>query len=443
MTHFTAKRLPKQPGPAGWNCLLPAPPPPRVLGEDITADIAIIGAGFAGLSAARRLVQIDPNSKVVVLEAGRIAEGPAGRNSGFMIDLPHDLSSDTYAGNAEEKDRVQTSLNRAAIAFGADAASEYEIPKDAFDPCGKINASATPAGDQHNRDYGAHLEKLGESYRLLDSNEMAELTGTDYYTSGLFTPGTVMLQPAAYIRGLASGLSDTVNLYENSPVTEISSEGPAWKLQTPKGSVFAGKVILANNGHAESFGFFSRRLMHIFTYASMTEQLPEDALGGALKWGVTPADPMGTTVRRINGVGGNRIVVRTRFTYNPSMTVSAGAVARAGKLHDQKFAERFPMLKGINMAYRWAGHLCVSWNGVPAHGEIEKNIYSAVCQNGLGTAKGTLAGMSAAEMASGRKSELTQAMNAMDAPKRLPPEPITWIGANATLKWKEIRSGRE
>ena len=443
MTGFTAKRLPKQPGPAGWNCLLPDAPLPVVLEGNISADVAIIGAGFAGLSAARRLVQIDPKAKVVVLEAGRVAEGPAGRNSGFMIDLPHDLSSDSYAGNAEENDRVQTRLNRAAIAFGADAASEYEIPDDAFDPCGKINASATPMGDQHNRDYGAHLEKLGESFRHLDSTEMAELTGTDYYTSGLFTPGTVMLQPAAYIRGLASGLRDMIDLHENSPVTEITSEGHAWKLQTPKGSVSASKIILANNGHAESFGFFSRRLMHIFTYASMTEQLPEGVLGGALKWGVTPADPMGTTVRRINGIGGNRIVVRTRFTYNPSMTVSNSAVARAGRLHDQKFAERFPMLKNVPMAYRWAGHLCVSWNGVPAHGELEDGIYAAVCQNGLGTAKGTLAGMSAAEMASGVQSELTQAMSAMDAPRRLPPEPIAWIGANATLRWKEIRSGRE
>ena len=75
-------------------------------------------------------------------------------------------------------------------------------------------------------------------------------------------------------------------------------------------------MILAVNGHAESFGYFERRLMHVFTYASMTRALTVDEvarLGGAPIWGATPADPMGTTVRRISGVGGDRIVIRNRF----------------------------------------------------------------------------------------------------------------------------------
>ncbi len=101
------------------------------------------------------------------------------------------------------------------------------------------------------------------------------------------------------------------------------------------------------------------------------------------------------------------------------------------------------MLAGIGMDYRWAGHLCLSWNGVPAHGEIEKGLFSAVCQNGLGTTKGTLAGMSAAELATGNDSDITRALAAMDPPKRLPHEPLAWLGAKASLRWKEWRAGRE
>lgn len=440
---FKARRLPIQPGPAAWNRLLPEPSPAEVLSTTINADVAIIGAGFAGLSAARRLVQLDSDLRIAVLEAGRIAEGPAGRNSGFMIDLPHDLSSDTYAGTATEADQAETVLNRRAIAFAAEVAEEDKLPQEVFNPCGKINAAATSAGDQHNREYGMHLDSMGESYRLLDAKEMSELTGIHYYASGLFTPGTVILQPAAYIRGLAGGLKSKVSIYEQSPVLEITEQPDGWVLKTSEGKVSAGRVILANNGHAESFGFFARRLMHVFTYASMTKPLPEGVLGGELQWGVTPADPMGTTVRRINGVGGNRIVVRSRFTYNPSMTVSEGALARAGALHDKKFAARFPMLGGIPMEHRWAGHLCVSLNGVQAHGEVAKGVFSAVCQNGLGIAKGTLSGISAAELAMGRDTETTRALCAMDPPRRLPPEPLAWLGANTTMKWKEWRAGRE
>ncbi|WP_428688491.1 FAD-dependent oxidoreductase, partial [Roseibium sp.] len=102
MTQRAAKTLPNLPGPAAWNRILPDQPPPTVLTEDVTADITIIGAGFAGLSAARRLLQIDSGLKITVLEADRIAEGSSGRNSGFMIDLPHELTSENYAGAGDD-----------------------------------------------------------------------------------------------------------------------------------------------------------------------------------------------------------------------------------------------------------------------------------------------------------------------------------------------------
>ncbi len=438
-----ACRLPRQPGPAGWNRLLPAPPPARVLDGAQTADLAIIGAGFAGLSAARRALQIDPDLRIAVLEAGRVGDGPAGRNTGFMIDLPHDLASESYAGRAAGADRSQTLLNRRAIRFAAEAAEACGMGPETFDPAGKINAAATLQGDAHNRAYADHLAAMQEPCRLLDAGEMAALTGTDYYTSGLYTPGTVMLQPAAYIRALARGLEVTAGLFENSPVKEISRRDGVWSLVTARGEVMAPRVILANNGHAESFGYFPRRLMHVFTYASMTVPFEAGRLPGDRRWGVTPADPMGTTVRRIDGLGGSRIVVRTRFTYNPTMEVSPATVARAGRLHDRKFAERFPALEGVGMQYRWAGHLCLSWNGVPAHGEVEDGVFAAVCQNGLGTAKGTLAGISAAELALGCETDTTRAMLAQAPPRRLPPEPLAYLGAKATLAWKEWRAGRE
>jgi glycine/D-amino acid oxidase-like deaminating enzyme len=443
---FKAKRLPRQPGPAAWNAILPPQGPAKTLAGPATADIAIIGAGFAGLSAARRLLQLDPSLKIALLEAGRVAEGPAGRNSGFMIDLPHDLSSDDYAGKDAGSDSLQTALNRLAIRFGAEAAEEYGMPAEYFDPCGKTNAAATESGDHHNREYAKHLADLGEEHSLLDAKQMREKTGTDYYLSGLYTPGTVMLQPAGYIRGLAGGLENALSLYENSPVTRIISERGNWRLETPNGSISTPKVILANNGHAESFGFFPHRLMHVFTYASMTKALSAEqvkTLGGQPNWGVTPADPMGSTVRRISGATGDRIIVRFRFTYDPSMEVSDRRIAAIGHLHDAKFAERFPMLKGAEMEYRWAGLLCLTWNGVPAFGEIEDGIYSACCQNGLGTAKGTLSGIAAAELALGHDTEAVRGLAGQDAPRRLPPQPFAYIGANAVLRWKEWRAGRE
>ncbi len=442
-----ARRLPRQPGPAAWNAILPARTPhPRLEGR-AGADVAVVGAGFAGLAAARRLAELDPGIRIAVLEAGRIGDGPSGRNTGFMIDLPHDLASEDYGGG--DGDAGQIALNRQAIAFAAEAAAEYVLPREAFDPVGKVNAATGPEGEARNRSYAAHLAKLGEPHEMLDADAMRALTGTRFYTAGLHTPGTVMIQPAGFVRGIADGLaarSNRVAVHEESPVSAIEPDGAGWRLVTPRGRLTAARVVLAVNGHAESFGFFARRLMHVFTYASMTRALTGEEvarLGGRPRWGVTPSDPMGTTVRRISGTGGDRIVVRSRFTYEPSMTVSGGQIARAGRLHDRRFAERFPMLAGVAMEYRWAGHLCLSRNGVAAWGEVAEGVFAACCQNGLGTVRGTLSGMAAAEAALGQETARTRALAAAPAPERLPPEPLANLGANAYLRWKEWQAGRE
>ncbi len=438
-------RLPKDPGPAAWNAILGDQGEPVVLEEKITADWLVIGAGFAGVAAARRLSQLRPEDRIVVLDATRVAEGPAGRNSGFMIDLPHDLASDDYGG-AIGSDLAQIRANRAAIEFATAMAEEFALPEEAFARSGKINAAATVKGHRHNLDYAEHLDRLGENYEMLDEKAMREMTGIPYYRSGLYTPGAVMLQPALYMRSVARGLvSNRVAIYESSPVLSLENKGD-WVAETPKGSVVAPKVILAVNGHANSFGFFSRRLMHVFTYASMTRAMtPEEVkiLGGSSAWGVTPADPMGSTVRRISGIGGDRIVVRNRFTFDPQMEVSEARIASVARDHDRAFSQRFSMLNGLEMEYRWGGRLCLSRNNVPAFGEVEEGVFSACCQNGLGTAKGTLAGMLAAELACGEASDLLDEFMDQDAPAKLPPAPIARLGANAVMRWEEWRAGRE
>jgi len=446
MTTRAAVTLPNLQGPAAWNRILPAQPAPQVLGESTSADIAIVGAGFAGLSAARRLLQIDKNLRVAVIDACRVAEGSAGRNSGFMIDLPHELTSEDYAGAGD--DRALIGLNRKAIAYAREAVGDYGIDPNYFDPAGKVNGAASRKAETHNRSYAEHLTGLGEKYELLDAGQMAELTGSRHYLAGLYTPGTVMLQPAGYIRGLASGLRrQGVRIFEESPVLSFAREGSAWKLVTRAGSVTASKIILTVNGHLESFGYERDRLMQLFLFAVMTPELDEDAcskLGGRTRWGITPSDPMGTTLRRIDtGQGGNRIVTRSCAVLKPDMRLSHAHVDRAARVMQGKFDRRFPQLAGMKMEYRWAGHLCLSLNGVAVMRELEDGVYSGCVQNGLGTARGTLTGIGAAELVCGVDSDITRHFGAEARPKKLPPQPFREIGANAVLRWKEWRASEE
>ena len=230
-------------------------------------------------------------------------------------------------------------------------------------------------------------------------------------------------------------------------MTALVRSGKDWKVETKQGVVTTPRVILAANGHLESFGFAKNRLMHVFLYASMTPELDDDALkrlGGSSRWGVTPSDPLGTTVRRIDtGLGGNRIVTRTVATLRSNMETSAKDVRRATKVQRRKFDDRFPMLSGLKPEFEWAGHLCLSRNGVSVTRELEDGLFSACVQNGLGTVRGTLTGIAAAELAMGRTSQITDHFLNETEPTSLPPQPFRDIGANAVLRWRGLRAGAE
>ena len=441
MTLRRIKRPPPDAGRSGWEALSRRVAPVRVLDAALTADWLIIGAGFAGLSAARRLSQLRPGARIVVLDATEVARSTAGRNSGFMIDVPHNLASGEYAGGDAGGAVTEMARNRRAIAFATEAAAEYGMSAATFDRRGKINAAATERGLRLNDAFARSLDQAGEPLTRLDAAEMRALTGSDYYLGGLHTPGAAQIQPADYMRAFAAGLGDRIELYENSPVAELARARGIWTARAPGGSVAAPKVILGVNGLIQDFGHFGGRLMHVFTYASMTA--PFTAGAGRDRWGLLPADPMGATLRKITGAEGSRIAIRTRYTYDPKTWVSEKRVAAMARDHRRSLDARFPELAGLGFEHSWAGRLCLSLNHVPAFGEVEEGLYSACCENGLGTVKSTLAGMMAAELATGTASKLLDDYAAQPKPRRLPPEPVARIGASAVIRWQELRAGRE
>ena len=435
-------------GESGWCAILPPRQAYSALTQDIDCDYLVVGAGFTGLSAAHRLGQLEAEASIVILEAEQVASGPAGRNSGFMIDLPHALTTGNYAGE-DSQDLRNIRMNRAAIAFAAEIAHSFGFPDEAFDPCGKINAAACAVGSKHNTNYAHHLDTLGEPYELLDAGAMQAVCGSDYYIGGLRTPGTAVIQPALYIRSFADALVEhrSFQLYENSALRELSRRGDRWVAKTANGSVTANRVILAVNGLIETFGFYRHRLMHINLYASMTRELSSaevDELGGNEHWGFTPSDPIGSTVRRIDGSGGPRLVIRNKCTYEASLRLPTDRLQSIARDHQRTFYARFPMLKQVEMEYCWSGRLCLSRNDVWALAELEAGLFSACCQNGLGTTRGTIAGIVAAEMASDNRAQsLVPDYRPQAQPQRLYPEPMMTLGARSVIKFKEWRAGKE
>lgn len=434
--------LPQNDGRCGWYEILPPPPASTPLKDEVKADWVVLGAGLAGLAAARRLAELQPNAAIAILDAKRVGFGAAGRNSGFMIDLPHDLNSHNYTGD-QSADRKLIRLNRGAIAYTREIVQRHAIECD-WREQGKLHGAVEARGLQALETFAKGLSALGEPYRELDAHEMKAITGTDFYRAGMHAPGAVLVQPAALARGLGATLPENVRLYEDSPVRDITV-GKPHTLVTDKGRLKAPRLVLANNAYAAQFGQlgFKGRILPVYTYASLTRPLNEQELadlGGEKSWGLIPADPMGTTVRRM---GNGRICIRNSFTYNPGVSASKSRLEHVRTVHQRSFDRRFPVLRGVELEYTWGGALCLTRNGGTPFGEIAPGVFSAVCCNGLGLTRGTISGKLIAEYALGAESELLDFMLEQPKPQANPPGPLLGMGVRSTLAWKEWQAGTE
>lgn len=434
--------LPHEDGRCGWYETLPELPPSVPLKGEVKADWVVLGAGLAGLAAARRLAELQPDATIALVDARRVGFGAAGRNSGFMIDLPHDLNSHDYTGD-RRRDLEQIRLNRGAIDYMRGIVKRHGIDCD-WREQGKLHGAVEAKGQRALEAFAKGLSALDEPYRELDAHAMKAVTGTDFYRTGLHAPGAVLVQPAALARGLGATLPENVCLYEDTPVRRIDV-GKPHTLVTDQGRIQARRLVLANNAYAAQFSQLGLkgRILPVYTYGSLTRQLSADeltTLGGEESWGLIPANPMGTTVRRMES---GRICIRNSFTYNPRVSTSESQLARVHAAHRRSFEQRFPMLPGVELEYTWGGALCVSRNGGSSFGELAPGIFSAVCQNGLGLTRGTISGKLIAEYALGVESDLLDVMLKQPKPACNPPEPFLGMGVRSTLAWKEWQAGRE
>lgn len=434
------KLLPKDDATNGWSRILPervALPP---LSGHVSADWVVVGAGFAGLAAARRLAENNPSHKVIVLEAQEAGEGASGRNSGFAIDLPHNTSSSMdELNNAFAYMRVA----RAGIGYLDDLRTRFGIACD-WNVAGRYHAAVSPEGVRDVLEPTAReMETLGEAYRWVEKDDLRAALGTAHFTAAVYTPGCVLLNPAALSRGLADTLPDNVTLYEHSPVLDVDY-GQVVRLTTATGSVTAPKVVLAVNGLAPKFGFYKGRLLPFAAHASLTRPLTQgerEALGSPRSWGLTPANAFaGITMRYTDDY---RLLIRQNIHYCPSLRQSDERRRKLAKDHKRLFHQRFPMLPNVSFDHTWTGFVCVSENGAPGFGEVAPGVYAAVCQNAVGVAKGTASGMLVADLASGVDNPLIDDMKSLGSPNKLPPRPFLDLGVRAKFAWEIARAKNE
>ncbi|NWD67132.1 FAD-binding oxidoreductase [Pseudomonas gingeri] len=434
------KNTPADDATCGWFHLSPARIARPAHTGTRTARWVVLGAGFTGLAAARQLALNFPDEEIVLIEAQEVGFGSSGRNAGFAIDLPHDIGADDYIGDIKTA-RISMKLNLAGQSILRDLVGEHGIQCQWRD-CGKYQAAIEDRGIAVLDAYRTGLDKLGQDYRMIEAGDLPGHIGTPFYRKALFTPGTALIQPAALVKGLADSLPSNVTLYENTPITEVQY-GDKTTLIHKNGRIVTDKLVLTNNAFAMSFGFLQGRMLPIFTYASLTRPLSEQEqarLGGHPYWGVIPADPFGTTLRRTPD---NRLLVRNSFSFNSDGRSNPKYLERFVKRHQASFARRFPMLAQVGFEYTWGGSLSMSRNHMAHFGQLANNVYGALCCNGLGVTRGTVTGKLLADWLAGKRNDLIDFLLSSPELSRNPPQPLLSAGVNMSLLWGKSRAGKE
>ena len=141
----------------GWFEILKEVPPAAPLSGPTEADVVVVGAGFTGLAAARRLGQLRPDARILLLEAGRIGNNAAGRSSGFGIDHAHNIRSEGFADTAEFE-KQQIALNRAGLSYLEEAVTAHGIDCD-WSWTGKTHAACTDRGARDLKHFASTLDR--------------------------------------------------------------------------------------------------------------------------------------------------------------------------------------------------------------------------------------------------------------------------------------------
>lgn len=403
--------------------MLPPRTPKAAVAAPIRCDLAIVGAGYTGLAAARAWAARRGDDDVRVLEASTVGEGSPGRNSGFLLEIA--LAEDADAGAVARMARINT-LTRETMETLRELVRTHGI-EARLTRRGTYRAAATARGAAAVDAYGRFLEAAELEHERLDASALADRLGTRHYRTGLWSPDCSLAQPAALIRGLADALPPNVTLHEHSPALALEAVEGGHLLRTPGGEVLARRVLLANNAWAGALGSAADRLTPVYTYAAITRPAPEQLEGSDPEWGLLPAAKLGTTLRRTHD---DRLLVRSLYSYREEAPPAAVEARLRASM-----ARRWPALAELPFEHVWGGTTGVTWNGAPVFTAPAEGVLVAAGCNGGGVVKGTLLGELLVRAALGEQiPEIGELFGQADW---VPPDPIRRLGfAALTALWR-------
>ncbi len=396
---------------------------------DVDADVAIVGGGFTGLSAAIALRAA--GQSVVVLEQAHVGFGASGRNAGHLTpvigkDLP------TLATLFRGRARALIELVELAVDHVEKTIAEHAIGC-AYEPVGNVLAAVHPA--QHGMlDKAAKAAAtLGLASEMLEPEAMRARDLPAAFTRGMLMRRGGILHPGRYVQGLGRVAEAAgARVFERTPVTRIDEGSPALLL-TPGGRVRARAVVLATNAYTPDLGWLRGTIVRLHVYLFATAPLGDTdraAIGWRGREGIYTAHEMLESYRLTDDhriVGGAKTV---RYGFDGRALADDPATFA---FIEAAFRDRFPALGHVPVTHRWGGPIAFALDFLPAVGVTGayRNVYYSVGYAGHGIAMGSYAGTMIADLLLGRDGPGRTLWGHRKVP--MPPEPLRWLVATGLV----------
>ncbi len=422
--------LPQNDNSCGWLETLPKRISNSPLKQNIQCDWLILGAGYTGLSAARKLAELKPNDSIVIIDAQNAGEGASSRNSGYLVDstLNDGHLSDSGMENYLSKYRLNTLGVEAVRTF----VESNQVDCD-WNECGKFHATSLAQNEAKLKQFCETLNHCGIGNRLLESKALSQRLGTSFYRMAVHTEGGVLLQPAKLALSMVETLPSNVTLYEQTPVTDWNHSATQVTATTPAGVISAQSMLVCSNGFMRSLGIEKSRAFPLTLTASLTRALTDEEfalIGSPEEWGVLSAQAMGATVRLTSD---RRIMIRNTAEAWRPINMNQNNLRQRKIIHEQGLQVRFPELPLDLIEHTWSGITCISGNNGNLFKSLASNLFLAGCYNGGGIGLATLFGEQLALKAVGGDSETIRAIEERPKPNWLPPQPFLHLGVKSRL----------
>jgi len=400
----------------------------------------IVGAGYTGLSAARKLGQIYPNKKIIIVDAKLAGEGASSRNSGYLVDT---TLNDGFTSNKElENYKKKTDIYKLGIEAVKRFIKEYQVDCE-WNECGKYFASSKEEDKRILENFSETLSKLGFQHNILFNKDLKKRLGTNFYNIALHTKGGILLHPGKLVRAMIDTLPENVDLYENSQLLSWNNLNGSINCNFKNGSIKTVKVIFATNGFLKSLGVKTNYNFPITLTASMTRSLTNEefkSIGEPREWGVLPVKPMGATIRMTKN---RRILIRNTAEVHNPFNMSKSELDKRSVKQKIGIKKRFPQLPDDIIQSTWSGVVSRTRNSSQIFEKLDTNIFVAGCYNGSGIGVGTLFGEQIAIKACNENSDEINIIEKRQKPSWLPPNPVLNIGVKVRLVYERFKAKSE